>query len=319
MDHLTVPTRSGRAHVVVAGDGPLVLFVHGFPESWYSWRSQLPALAAAGFRAAALDVRGYGRSSRPARRGLPDAAESRHRRRDRCPEPGAGGNGQAVVVGHDWGSPITANAALLRPDVVRAVALLSVPYTPRGGPRPTEYYARVGGDDTFYIDYFQQRGRAEAEIEPDIRGWVLGMFASLSADTMSRDRTRNAFFVPPGGTMRERFVRRPPGLAHRRGGGVLRRGVRAHGSDRRPRPVPQRRPRLRRPGRVRRRPITQPSLFVGGSHDPVVHGGRDAIAAFDRTLPGLRGVHVLDGVGHWVQQEAPDAVNTLLVDWLRTL
>ncbi|MHA3702000.1 alpha/beta fold hydrolase [Jatrophihabitans sp. YIM 134969] len=293
-----------------------MLFVHGFPESWYSWRFQLPALAAAGFRAAAIDVRGYGRSSRPA---AIEAYRMTELVDDVATVIGALGNGPAVVVGHDWGSPITANAGLLRPDVVRAVALLSVPYLPRGGPRPTEFFARVGGEDTFYIDHFQQPGRAEAEIEPDVAGWIAGMYASLSADTMSHDRAANAFFVPPGGTMRARFVTARPawltddvldfyvGEFERTGltGGLNRyRNVDRDWED-----------LAVHDGA----PLTLPSLFVGGADDPVVHGGREAIAAFDRTMPGLRGSHVLPGVGHWVQQEAPDAVNDLLLAWLATL
>ena len=316
MEHLTIPSAAGRTHVVTEGDGPLVLFVHGFPESWYSWRLQLPALAAAGFRAAALDVRGYGRSSRPT---AIDAYRMTELVDDVAAVIDALGNGPAVVVGHDWGSPITANAGLLRPDVVRAVALMSVPYVPRSRPRPTELFARVGGDDAFYIDHFQLPGRAEAEIEPDVRGWISGMYASLSADTMSHDRERNAFFVPPGRTMRERFATDRPawltdevleffvGEFERTGltGGLNRyRNVDRDWED------------LAAYDAV---PLTLPSLFVGGADDPVVHGGREAITAFGHTLPDVRGVHVLHGVGHWVQQEAPDAVNGLLLDWLRTL
>ena len=313
-----MPTPAGRAHVVADGspDAPLVLFVHGFPESWYSWRFQLPAVAAAGFRAAAMDVRGYGRSSAPA---AIEAYRMTELVADVAAVIEALGNGPAVVVGHDWGSPITANSALLRPDVVRAVGLLSVPYVPRGGPRPTDLYARVGGDDTFYIDYFQAPGRAEAEIEPDVRGWIAGMYASLSADTMSHDRSRTAFFVPPGGTMRSRFVAGRPtwltdevlefyvGEFERTGltGGLNRyRNVDRDFDDL---------------VAYDAAPLVQPSLYIGGADDPVVHTGREHIAAFARTMPNSAGTHVLDGVGHWVQQEAPDAVNDLLAAWLRGL
>ena len=321
MEHLTIPTPAGRTHVVVEGDGPLVLFVHGFPESWYSWRFQLPAVAAAGFRAAAIDVRGYGRSSHP-------AAVDAYRMTELVDDVAAvivalssdaQSNGPAAVVGHDWGSPITANAALLRPDLVHAVALLSVPYVPRSAQRPTELYARVGGDDAFYIDYFQLPGRAEAEIEPDVRGWVTGMYASLSADTMSHDRDRNPFFVPPGRTMRERFATGRPGwLGDEESaffiGEFERTGL--TGGLNRYRNVDRDWQDLAAFDGV---PLTVPSLFIGGSDDPVVRSGREAIAAFGHTMPGLRGTHVLDGVGHWVQQEAPDVVTGLLLDWLRAL
>ncbi|MGW2222892.1 alpha/beta fold hydrolase, partial [Nonomuraea sp. NPDC001684] len=135
--HRLVPSPAGRVHLVEAGQGPLVLLVHGFPESWYSWRHQLPALAAAGYRAVAVDVRGYGRSSKPA-----DVAAYRMTElvEDAVAVVRALGERTAVIVGHDWGSSIAAHSALLRPDVFRAVAMLSVPYTPRGGPRPTEAF-----------------------------------------------------------------------------------------------------------------------------------------------------------------------------------
>ena len=116
-----------RIHLVEAGKGPLVLMVHGFPESWYSWRHQLHALADAGYRAAAIDVRGYGRSSAPA--GIDEYRMTKHVA-DNLGAVEALGEKSATIVGHDWGAPIAANSALLRPDVFRALALLSVPYSP---------------------------------------------------------------------------------------------------------------------------------------------------------------------------------------------
>jgi pimeloyl-ACP methyl ester carboxylesterase len=117
--HRTVPSPAGRTHLVEQGAGPLVLLVHGFPESWYSWRHQLPTLAAAGYRAVALDVRGYGRSSRPA---APEAYRMRELVADNAAVVRALGAETAVVVGHDWGSAIAAHSALLRPDVFRGRA-----------------------------------------------------------------------------------------------------------------------------------------------------------------------------------------------------
>jgi pimeloyl-ACP methyl ester carboxylesterase len=127
--HRTVPAPAGRLHLVEQGTGPLVLLVHGFPESWYSWRHQLPALAAAGYRAVALDVRGYGRSSKPA---ATDAYRMLDLVEDNVALVRALGEDRAVIIGHDWGSNIAAASALLHPDVFRAVGLLSVPYTPPG-------------------------------------------------------------------------------------------------------------------------------------------------------------------------------------------
>src|SRR5271170_5884576 len=166
MNHRTVNARGIRIHLVEEGTGPVVLLIHGFPESWYSWRHQLPAIAAAGFRAVAIDVRGYGRSSAPLEI---EAYGMLHHVNDNLGVLEALGEPAAVVVGHDWGSPIAANSALLRPDVFTAVALMGVPYSPPGPRRPTEAFAEMGGEEEFYINYFQEPGRAEAEAELDVR------------------------------------------------------------------------------------------------------------------------------------------------------
>lgn len=129
--HRSVASPGGRIHLVEQGTGPLVLLIHGFPESWYSWRHQLPALAAAGYRAVAIDVRGYGRSSKPA---ATDAYRMLDLVADNAAVVHALGEESAVVVGHDWGATIAAHSALLRPEDFHAVGLLSVPYTPPGGP-----------------------------------------------------------------------------------------------------------------------------------------------------------------------------------------
>lgn len=191
--HRTVEAPAGRLHLVEQGTVPLVLLVHGFPEPWYSWRRQLPALAAAGYRAVALDVRGYGRSSKPAET---DAYRMLDLVEDNVALVHALGEENAVVVGHDWGSNIAATSALLHPEVFRAVALLSVPYAPPGGPRPTDIFGQIGGpEQEFYVSYFQEPGRAETEIEPDVRGWLAGFYAALSADTMPAQGEPDPHFV----------------------------------------------------------------------------------------------------------------------------
>ncbi|MDX6363419.1 MAG: hypothetical protein QOC85_2429, partial [Streptomyces sp.] len=150
--HRLVRVPGGRVHLVEQGTGPLVLLVHGFPESWRSWRHQLPALAAAGFRAAAVDVRGYGRSSKPRE---VEAYRMLELVDDHTAVVRALGESSAVIVGHDWGATIAAQCALLQPDVFTAVGQLGVPYSPRSGPRPSEVFARIGGDEEFYVSYFQ--------------------------------------------------------------------------------------------------------------------------------------------------------------------
>ena len=177
--HGIVHVNGIRLHYVEQGEGPLVLLVHGFPESWYSYRHQLPALAAAGYRALAIDVRGYGRSSAPT---AVDAYRMVQHVADNVALVRALGEEQAVVVGHDWGAPIAWNSALMRPDVFRAVAGLSVPFAPAGDTRPTDAFRAMGGDEEFYIEYFQEPGRAEAELEEDVRMWLLGFYFTASGD-----------------------------------------------------------------------------------------------------------------------------------------
>ncbi|MFI0209070.1 alpha/beta fold hydrolase [Streptomyces diastaticus] len=315
--HRTVATPAGRTHLVEQGSGPLVLLVHGFPESWYSWRHQLPALAAAGYRAVAVDVRGYGRSSRPAD---PAAYRMTELVADSVAVVHALGERTAVVVGHDWGSRIAADAALTRPDVFRAAALLSVPYEPHGGPRPSEVFARMGGEDEFYVSYFQEPGRAEAEIEPDVRGWLGGIYAALSADTMPGPDEPDPHFVTRGGTMRGRFPagRRPAWLTEADldfyAGEFERTGLTGALN------------RYRNMDRdwedfaaYEGAPLTQPTLFLGGALDASTTWLSAAIDAYPRTLPGLVASHLLDGSGHWLQQERPAEVNHLLTTWLAGL
>ncbi|MET8968465.1 alpha/beta fold hydrolase [Streptomyces hydrogenans] len=316
--HRVVEAPAGRLHLVEQGTGPLVLLVHGFPESWYSWRHQLPALAAAGYRAVAIDVRGYGRSSRPA---APDAYRMLDLVEDNVAVVHALGEENAVIVGHDWGSNIAAASALLHPGVFRAVALLSVPYAPPGGPRPTEVFDRIGGpEQEFYVSYFQEPGRAEAEIEPDVRGWLAGFYAALSADTMPVGSAPDPHFVARGGRLRDRFPagRLPAWLSEddldfyaaefERTGltGALNR-YRAMDRD------------WEDLAPYRGAPIGQPSLFIGGALDASTTWMSDAIDAYPTTLPRLSASHLLEGCGHWIQQERPDEVNRLLTDWLATL
>ncbi|MFE7120159.1 alpha/beta fold hydrolase, partial [Streptomyces sp. NPDC057654] len=316
--HRLVETPGGRTHLVEQGSGPLVLLVHGFPESWYSWRHQLPALAAAGYRAVAVDVRGYGRSSKPS-----DAADYRMVAHvaDNVAVVRALGEESAVIVGHDWGSTIAADSALLRPDVFTAVGLLSVPYAPRGGMRPSDAFAMIGGDEEFYVSYFQRPGRAEAEIEADVRGWLAGFYAGLSADTMPKDGSGGGlFFVPEGARLRDRFPRDvlPSWLSETDldfyAGEFERTGL--TGALNRYRNVDRDWADLAAWDGA---PITQPSLFIGGELDSSTTWMADAIEAFPRTLPGLVSSRILDGCGHWIQQERAEEVDELLTDWLRGL
>src|SRR5438874_5239114 len=160
-----IETNGIHLNIAEQGEGPLVLFCHGFPESWYSWRHQLGALAAAGFHAVAPDMRGYGRTDAPAEI---EAYTLLHLVGDMVGLVSALGETSAVIVGHDWGAPVAWHAALLRPDRFRAVIGLSVPFIPRGAARPTTTMPRTD-DAMFYQLYFQEPGVAEAELERDPR------------------------------------------------------------------------------------------------------------------------------------------------------
>ncbi|MEU8173345.1 alpha/beta hydrolase [Microbispora hainanensis] len=260
-----------------------------------------------------------------------DSGECPGRRDDRWQLPRSGrgpehrrrqalGEESAVIIGHDWGSNIAAMSALLHPEVFRAVGLLSVPYAPPGGPRPTDVFARMGGDQEFYISYFQEPGRAEAEIEPDVRGWLAGLYAALSGDTMPGPGAPDPHFVGPGATLRDRFPSGPlPSWLTKEdlevyAGEFERTGV--TGALNRYRNMDRDWEDL---AGFHGAPVKQPSLFIGGGLDASVTWMAGAIDAFPATLPGLVSSHLLDGCGHWIQQERPDEVNRLLIDWLDAL
>jgi pimeloyl-ACP methyl ester carboxylesterase len=316
MRHRVVSTNGIRVHCVEEGEGPLVVMVHGFPESWYSWRHQLPAIAAAGYRAVAIDVRGYGRSSHP--RAIEDYRMTRMVG-DVCGLLPALGASRACLVGHDWGAPIVWNSALLRPDLFWGVAGLSVPYTPRGeGPPLAAMRERFGATgDEFYVEYFQQPGRAEDEIEEDLRRWLLGFYWSASGDVPPP--APNIGLIARGAKMRDRFsypATMPAWLTEQDldfyAGEFERTGLTGG---------------LNRYRNVDRdwedfaafagAAIQVPALFIGGDRDGPTVWGAAAIQRFAQTLPRLWRSEILPGCGHWVQQERPEETNRLLVDFLK--
>jgi len=325
MRHQVVDARGTRIHCVEEGTGPLVLLVHGFPESWYSWRRQLPVIADAGFRAVAIDVRGYGRSSAPLEveaYGMLEHVSDNVAVVEALTGPGS----SAIVIGHDWGAPIAAHSALLRPDVFAGVAMLSVPYSPPGGRRPTDAFAELGRlagpDEEFYINYFQEPGRAEREIELDVRSWLLGFYLAASADGVRSASAGGSIATVARGTLlRDRFPVTdvlPDWLTEDDLGFYVEEFERTgfRGPLNRYRSVDRDWHDLQV---WKDAPIRVPSLFIGGELDgPTLWGGR-AIARFPDTLPDLRGSHIVAGCGHWVQQEGADEVNRLLVDWLTSL
>ena len=177
-----VETNGIRVRVASSGEGPLVVLVHGFPESWYSWRHQIPAFAAAGFRVAAPDVRGYGGSDKP--REI-EAYTIKEMCADIAGLIEALGQRQAILVGHDWGAPIVWNTALFHPDKVRAVVGLSVPHIGRGPVPRIQLFRRLYEGRFFYQLYFQAPGVAEAELEADVRASLRKVYYAGSGEAIA--------------------------------------------------------------------------------------------------------------------------------------
>jgi pimeloyl-ACP methyl ester carboxylesterase len=176
--HQFVQTNGIRMHYVEAGSGPLVLLCHGFPESWYSWRHQLPALAAEGHHGVAPDLRGYGQTDRPEPLEAYDIFQLAG---DMVGLINAIGTGPAIIAGHDWGAWIAANAALLRPDLFRAVALLSVPYVPRRAVNQTQWEAQQYPGKVFYQAMLRSP-MAEHYFKSNIRAVLLNALWGGSGD-----------------------------------------------------------------------------------------------------------------------------------------
>lgn len=319
-DFRIIETNGIKVRAAVQGSGPLVVMVHGFPESWYSWRHQIGPIAEAGFTACAIDVRGYGGSDKPAK--VEDYSLEQITADVAGVIEALSEDGTGVLIGHDWGAPIVWNTALTRPDRVRAVAGLSVPWT--GVPAMNFLdLVKVAFTDKgrfFYQVYFQDVGVAEAELEADPAATIRKFYYAISGDapdgTWPSDK-------PHGAALLDRLPDPRPFPAwlsdadiayyaaeFARSGffGPLSR-YRNHGRD------------FEWQQGFKDRRIEQPSLFIGGSRDLVLKmiPGVDPLAIMKPHLPGLRGAHVLEGCGHWTQQEMPEDVTRLLVDWLKGL
>jgi pimeloyl-ACP methyl ester carboxylesterase len=314
--HRTIETNGIRMHVAEQGAGPLVLLCHGFPESWHSWRHQLPALAAAGYHAVAPDMRGYGDTEAPA---AIDQYTQLHHVGDMVGLLDALGEDTAIIVGHDWGAPVAWNAALVRPDRFRPVAALSVPYTPRGSVRPTQALKAAFGERFMYMLYFQTPGVAEAELDRDPRATIVRMLYAISGDapagTGFRDKKKGATFLegmPEPATLPawlgaddvDAYARQFARTGFRGGLNWYRNLDRTW--------------ELMAPWH--HAPVRVPALFIAGERDPVI--GMMMRASLDRlpeTVPGLTNKVLLPGCGHWTQQERPSEVNAELLTFLRAL
>jgi len=313
--HRFIETNGIRMHYVEAGKGPLVVLCHGFPESWYSWRHQIAAIAEAGYRVVAPDQRGYGRTTKPndiaAYTGL-------HLAGDIIGLVEALGETSAVIVGHDWGAPVAWYSALLRPDIFCAVGLLSVPYTPRGPVSPlTVFNMLAQGGKVFYMQYFQAEGVAERELEHDVRRT---MSAMLLAGSGNAESAWLGVFDPNDGFLGNAETPKtlPNWLTQEDIeffiGEFERTGFRGGLNW------------YRNIGRtweltafLSGAKIRQPSIFIAGEKDGVLQFAAPAVAALEENMPGLKRKLIFPGAGHWIQQERAPEVSKALLEFLAGL
>ncbi len=313
-----VKTNGINLNILEQGEGPLVIMCHGFPELAYSWRHQLEALAETGYHAVAPDQRGYGKSD------CPDGIEAYHILNlvgDMVGLVNALGEKKAVIVGHDFGAMVAIHCALLRPDMFHAVALMSVPYTPRhwGSTSPVESMRNMAGENEFYITYFQEPGRVEKELEANVRESVLKTFYSLSGDAVPEKRWRfifkkgekftDASYLPDSlpawltDADIDYFVRE----FERTGYGPSVNWYRNWDRN------------WELTTCLTGAKIRQPSLFIAGTEDSVVAMMGPAIENQEASMTDLRNKVLVPGAGHWVQQERPMEVNDLLIEFLKGL
>ncbi len=311
-----IETNGVKLHTVEAGErgAPVVLLAHGFPELAYSWRHQIPVLAAAGYHVLAPDQRGYGRSTRPDDISAYNIAELSADLIGLLDDVGAQ---RAVFVGHDWGAPVAWSSAQLHPDRVAGVVGFSVPAVPRAQVPPTQAFRMLFGDNFFYMLYFQEPGVADAELGADAAKTIRRMIAGLRPPG---DHAAALRMVRPGP---EGFIERlpePDGLPSWISAEELdhyiaeftRTGFTGGLNWYR---------NLDRNWEIMANPVAEsiavPAMFVAGADDPVLGFMRP-----DRATEVVTGPYrqvIIDGAGHWLQQEVPDRVNEVLLEFLSNL
>lgn len=312
--HRQLDARGLRMHIAEAGTGPLVLLLHGFPECWYSWRHQLRSLAAAGFHAVAPDQRGYCRTDRPETVGEYSIL---HLAGDVMALMDALGEQSAVVAGHDWGAPVAWHAALLRPDRVRGVIGLSVPYRPRGSTPPLTVLRSLLGEG-FYMIYFQEPGRADEELARDVPATFRRVLCAASGTAPPL-----VPIVPPGGGFLD-ICPDPVALPGWLSQGDIETFTAEFAVTGFTGPLNwyrnlDRNWELTAPWH--HAPVTVPALFVAGDRDFVISqlGPGDLVTRMRQTVPRLRAATLLPGCGHWTQQERPEEVSRAMIEFIRGL
>jgi len=312
-EHQLLPVNGITLSLYSAGpaDGPVVWLLHGFPESWYSWRCQIQALAAAGYRVMAPEMRGYGQSSAPdevAAYDLLTVCGDIQAAMDQLDQR------QVAIVGHDWGAPVAWHLALLEPERVRAVVAMAVPYGGRPKRPAIEILRNHFADRFNYILYFQQPGIAEAELEADIPRTLRMMMHNTSAavpkDLFLQEKPADSSLaqgmqdpgVPPAWCSPDAFdiyVRTFDGHGLRGALNWYRNFERT----------------WERTAALADRKVEQPALFLLGDKDPVGTLEAHTLQKMPAWVTDLE-QHLLADCGHWLQSERPGEVNRLLLDFL---
>jgi pimeloyl-ACP methyl ester carboxylesterase len=315
-----VKTNGITLRVAEAGpkSGQLVVLVHGWPESWYSWRHQMPALAAAGYHVVAPDMRGYGGSDRPPN---VEDYDILHTSGDIVGLVDAMGAEKAVLIGHDWGAIITWNTVLLHPDRFSAMIAMSVPNGGRGASPPLAAMRAAMGDNFYYILYHNEPGGvAEKEYDSDPRGLLSRLYTSkdtpLDPPTVTDPKRVAGGWIPRLGKPKELphwltqadldyFVAQFEHAGFRGGVNYYR------NFDRNWEITPQ----------LAGARIEVPVSFIAGEDDIVIRGAKASAlrAQMSRVADDLRDVTLVPGAGHWVQQEKPEVVNAFILDFLKKL
>jgi pimeloyl-ACP methyl ester carboxylesterase len=318
LHHRLIKTDGVEQNVLEDGEGPLVILCHGFPELSISWRAQVEALAAAGYHAVAPDMRGYGKTEKVA------AAHHTilHLVSDMVDLVRALGETQAVIVGHDWGAPVAWHCALLRPDVFKAVAGLSVPFQARNPTAPPlqmiRAYTKAAGTGDLYIERFQDN-EALAEFSENTAVALRKSFYAYDGATPAEKRATG--FVPDGKTLLQTIsinATLPPWMSERQFGEYVRAFERGGFA----RPFGWYRSLDRNwqlTSFAQGKKIDVPAMFMVGEVDPVRNYVGSAEAGLPEWCTDLRAQTVLKGAGHWLQQERPDEVNAALLDFLSGL
>lgn len=304
--------------VAVEGSGPLVLMVHGWPESWYSWRHQMGPIAAAGFTAAAIDVRGYGGSSKP----YPvEAYDMASIIADNQAVADALGGGKAILVGHDWGAPIVWNTAWADTKRFTAVCGMSIPHMGHGSAPMIDVARKMFTENGqfFYMVYFQDEGVAEAEFEANVRDTIRRIYFGWSGDAPEGawpfGKKHGDPFLPglndPGVLPAWLTEADVDYLVKEFEGSGFRGPLNRYRNFHRDFAAASRRAGTK---------IQQPALFMAGDRDVGIRMfGRDVETRMRQHFDDLRGFHMIPGAGHWNQQEKPAETNALLLDWLKSL